>query len=231
MTDLDGDWYGKLNPTSLAQAKRNFYVKILAGVVTEAADSLGNEWLSADSNHSLDFTTSGVLNLSISSIVQENEMILNAQMDDAMTLLTGSFSALAPAGALTEGSFTLQRSGGANEFTLANLAGEWTGYGTNDFGKRRTLDLSLASDGSVNSAQVIHPVVLTPIHVYSAGAGTFSFGDDSVGRLDNVVMVADDGSITTFHYLLVAQDGSLMGGPGFDTLMGRGVVTLGPSSD
>lgn len=231
LTDLDGSWYGKLEPTSLARAQRNFYIKISGGVVTEAADSLGNQWLSADSNHTLDFSSTGALNTSMASIVEQNEMILNAQMDDAMTLLSGDFSALAPSDVLTEGSFTLQRSGGVGEFTAANLEGDWSGYGTNSNGRRRNLNVSIANDGTITFGEVVRPLTLAQIHVYSAGSGTFALTDDTVGRLDNVVMFADGGDVTTLEYLLISQDGSLLGGPGFDTLMGRGVVTLGPSSD
>lgn len=231
LTDLDGSWYGKLEPTSLARAQRNFYIKISGGVVTEAADSLGNQWLSADSNHTLDFSSTGALNTSMASIVEQNEMILNAQMDDAMTLLTGEFSALAPSDVLVEGSFTLQRSAGAGEFSATNLEGDWSGHGTNINGRRRSLNVSLAADGTIIIGEVLRPLTLAQIHVYSAGSGTFALTDDTVGRLDNVVMLADGGDVTTFEYLLVSQDGSLLGGPGFDTLMGRGVVTLGPSSD
>jgi len=231
LTDLDGSWYGKLEPTSLARAQRNFYIKISGGVVTEAADSLGNQWLSADSNHTLDFSSTGALNTSMASIVEQNEMILNAQMDDAMTLLTGDFSALAPSDVLTEGSFTLQRSGGAGEFSAANLEGDWSGHGTNLNGRRRSLNVSIAADGMIIVGEVLRPLTLAQIHVYSPGSATFALTDDTVGRLDNVVMLADGGDVTTLEYLLVSQDGSLLGGPGFDTLMGRGVVTLGPSSD
>jgi hypothetical protein len=231
LTDLDGSWYGKLEPTSLARAQRNFYIKISGGVVTEAADSLGNQWLSADSNHTLDFSSTGALNTSMASIVEQNEMILNAQMDDAMTLLTGEFSALAPSDVLVEGSFTLQRSAGAGEFSASNLEGDWAGHGTNTNGRRRSLNVSLAADGTILIGEVLRPLTLEQIHVYSAGSGTFALTDDTVGRLDNVVMLADGGDVTTLEYLLVSQDGSLLGGPGFDTLMGRGVVTLGPSSD
>jgi hypothetical protein len=227
LDDLEGAWYGKLVPDSLARPERNYYVKIAAGDAVEAADSLGNQWLVADSGRSLDFTAEGALSLSLSSLIESNDLVLTAQMDDAMTTLAGTFSYLAPDGSVTDGTMTLVRSGGAGEFAPAVLEGAWTGFGTNDRGKRRSMEIDLAADGGVASGRIFHPLTLEEVHLYSAGSGTFAFSDDTVGRLDDVVVLADGGDVLTFDWLLVDAEGTLMGGPGFDTLLGVGVVTLG----
>lgn len=227
LDDLEGAWYGKLVPESLARPERNFYVKISAGDAIEAADSLGNQWLVADSGRSLDFTAEGALGLSLSSLIESNDLVLTAQMDDAMTTLAGSFSYLAPDGSVTDGTMTLVRSGGAGEFAPAVLEGAWIGFGFNDRGKRRSLELGMTADGGVSSGRIFHPLTLEDVHLYSAGSGTFAFSDDTVGRLDDVVLLADGGDVLTFDWLLVDAEGALMGGPGFDTLLGVGVVTLG----
>ena len=61
LSDLEGDWVGQLISTNLARPDRNFYIRIAAGEVTEAADSLGNEWKGADSSRTLEFSEVGVL--------------------------------------------------------------------------------------------------------------------------------------------------------------------------
>jgi hypothetical protein len=56
--DLDGDWVGVLYPNSNVLDPFNFYFSSAdSGIVSEAADSRGNQWLAADS-----LLTSNIIN-------------------------------------------------------------------------------------------------------------------------------------------------------------------------
>lgn len=226
IADLDGDWVGKLLPNDVVRPESNFYLRIAGGAVTEAANSLGHEWTAVDSTRSLDFSEVGAMASVLESTVYSNSMSLDAQMDDAMTMLTGTYSHLLADGSLVTGSFTLMRSSGAGHFNVSILGGDWAGHGSNLTGKKRTLTFAIADDGSVESGVMTHPLTLVDDHTYSLGAGSFAFADDSIGRLDDVVFAGDDGSILTFTYLLVDEDGTLLAGPAFDTLYSAGLVEL-----
>ncbi|MHC4380105.1 MAG: hypothetical protein ACYSU1_03315 [Planctomycetota bacterium] len=194
LADLDGDWVGKLLPDETLRAENNFYLRITGGDITEAANSLGHEWTSLDSTQSLEFSETGVFAGVIESTLYSNSLSMDAQMDDAMSMLTGSYSHLIADGSLITGSFTLMRSSGAGHFDVALMAGDWDGFGTNPTGKRRLLSFSMAADGSVESGVMTHPVTLVDDHTYSPGAGTFAFADDAIGRLDDVVLASRIGA-------------------------------------
>lgn len=226
LANLEGDWVGQLIPDNLARPERNFYVRIAAGTVTEAADSLGNEWKGANSARSLEFSEAGVMQSIMESNILTNNMVIDAQMDDAMSTLTGTFSHLAPDGALIEGSFVLVHSVGAGHFPDSLISGVWDGFGANEMAKRRTFTATLAADGTVQSGEIRRPDNDELIHTYGAGSGVFAYSDSAIGRIDDVVVLGDDGSTLTFVYLLIDEEGSLLGGPGFDSRLGNGVVEL-----
>jgi hypothetical protein len=226
LADLEGDWFGQLVPDSVAREKRNFYFSVVGGQLIESADSFGNQWTSIDTS-SLDITTEGLVSASLSSVLVTNNIVLSAQMNDAMTLLTGTFSHLDPSDTVVDGTFVLKRSMGSGQFAAPVLEGSWSGMGTNSVGKRRLIDLLLDTAGAVLSGELIRPFDNFVQHVYSPGPGNiFTFTNDSVGRMDNVQILADDGSTLFFTYALIDEDGTLIGGPGFDSLMGSGVATL-----
>jgi len=226
LSNLDGDWVGQLIPANLARPESNFYLRIAAGAVDEAADSLGNEWKGADSVRSLDFSETGVMQSIMESNLFTNNLVLDAQMDDAMATLTGTFSHLAIDGALIEGSFTLVHSVGDGHFPDTLIEGLWDGFGANEMAKRRSFTADLDAAGMVLSGEIRRPDNNELIHAYSSGSGTFSYSDSAIGRIDDVVVLADDGSVLTFVYLLIDEEGSLMGGPGFDSQLGPGLVEL-----
>ena len=226
MADLEGDWFGQLVPDSVARDTRNFYFSVVGGQLIESADSFGNQWTSIDAS-SLDITTEGLVSASQSSVLVTNNIVLSAQMDDAMSMLTGSFSHLDPSDTVVDGTFVLRRSIGAGQFAAPLLEGSWSGIGINSVGKRRLIDMLLDAAGAVLSGELIRPFDLVVQHVYSAAPGNvFAFTNDSVGRMDNVQITADDGSILFLTYALIDEDGTLLGGPGFDSLFGSGVATL-----
>lgn len=226
LSDMDGDWVGKLVPDNLARPDRNFYLRVSAGAVDEAADSLGNQWMTLDSARSMTFTVDGILQSVLESNIHTNNLVLDAQMDEAMTTLTGTFSHLQIDGALVDGTFTLVRSTGSGHFPSTLIEGLWDGFGANERAKRRNFMATLDAAGMVLSGEIRHPATDELIHSYSSGSGTFTYSDDAIGRIDNVTLAGDDGSTLTFTYLLVDEEGSLMGGPGFDSQMGAGVAEL-----
>jgi hypothetical protein len=64
------------------------------------------------------------------------------------------------------------------------------------------------------------------VHDYDAASNVFVFFDAAIGRLDTVTMTGTDGSTLVFDFLLVNDDGTLMSGPGTDSLLGSGHVEL-----
>jgi hypothetical protein len=226
LDDMEGDWFGQLVPDNVARDVRNFYFTVVGGQIVETADSLGNQWTSIDTN-TLDFTVDGAMVANMESVLVTNNLVLTAQMDDALSSLTGEFSHLDADNILVEGSFLLKRSIGAGQFSADLMEGTWKGTGVNSRGKRRFIELALDAAGAVLSGQMIRPVDSFIQHTYSASASNvFILTNDSVGRMDNVQITADDGSIMFFTYALIDEDGTLMGGPGFDSLMGSGVAGL-----
>lgn len=226
LADLEGDWVGKLLPDDAVRPENNFYLRIAGGSVTEAANSLGHEWTSVDSTRTLEFSDAGAMLSVLESTIYSNSMSMDAQMDDAMTMLTGTYSHLIADGSLITGSFTLMRSSGVGHFDVSLFGGDWEGFGVNLVGKKRILSFGVAEDGSVESGVMTHPVTMLDDHTYSLGAGSFTFADDAIGRLDDVVLAGDDGSFLTFTYLLIDEEGTLVGGPAFDTLYSAGLVEL-----
>ena len=226
LSNLEGDWVGQLIPTNLARPERNFYIRIAAGAVTEAADSLGNEWKGADSVRTLEFSEAGILQTIMESNIFTNNLVLDAQMDDAMSTLTGTFSHLATDGALIEGTFVMVHSIGSGHFPDTLITGVWDGFGANEMAKRRNFTATLDTDGTVLTGEIRRPDNDDLIHSYSAGSGVFAYSDSAIGRIDDVIVLGDDGSVLTFIYLLVDEEGSLLGGPGFDSQLGTGVVEL-----
>lgn len=226
LDDMEGDWFGQLIPDNVARDVRNFYFTVLGGQIVETADSLGNQWTTIDTN-TLDFTVDGVMAANMESVLVTNNLVLTAQMDDALSTLTGEFSHLDAASVLVEGSFVLKRSIGAGQFSADLLEGTWKGTGVNSSGKNRIIEIALDATGAVLFGQMIRPIDSLVQHTYSASAANvFTLTNDSVGRMDNVQITADDGSVMFFTYALIDEDGTLVGGPGFDSVMGSGVAGL-----
>ena len=56
MGDLNGDWTGELIPDNRQLIRRNLYVRVANGAVTDTAEGGGGEWNPADSSIQLEFT-------------------------------------------------------------------------------------------------------------------------------------------------------------------------------
>ncbi len=227
MTDLDGDWTGELIPDMGSDVlERNFYMRLQDGLVNDCVEGGGGIWSEADANVSLTFRTDGSLDVQLTSNGVEGKLSLEGTMNLAMTKINGTFSLQPDLGSVFSGTFELRRSSGSGHFTIDLLAGAWEGKGSNPEDRFRFADLSIDANGDLISASISHPVTDAIVHTYSAGTTSFEFFDTAVGRMNNVVFHGNDGSTLTFEFMLVNDDGTLMGGPAVDTLLGAGHAEL-----
>jgi len=226
MADLDGDWTGELIPGTANQLERNIYLRLAEGLVNDSAEGAGGMWSEADANVTLNFSDDGFLSLQMSSTGTGGQLSLEGTMDLAMTKINGTFSLQPDQGSVFSGTFEVRRSSGPDQFTIGLLSGAWEGKGLNPQDKFRLADLDIDEFGVLLSAEMRHPVTDALVHTYSAGAATFSYFDSAVGRLNNVVLAANDGSTLSFDFLLVNDQGTLMGGPGTDSTLGSGHAEL-----
>lgn len=227
MGDLDGDWTGELIPGVVDQLERNFYVRIADGLVGDSAEGAGGMWSEADAEVTLNFSSSGFLRLSMNSNGDKGKLAIEGTMDLAMTKINGTFTLEPLVGSTFSGTFELRRSNGPGSFTLDLIRGAWVGKGLNAQDKFRLADMNIDDFGNLESAEVRHPVTDQLVHLFtSASSASFSFFDDSVGRLNNVVMTDSLGDTLTFDFLLVNDQGTLMGGPGASSVLGSGHAEL-----
>jgi len=228
MEDLDGDWVGTLFPNSAVLDPFNFYFSAAdGGVISEGADSKGNQWLDIDSEFTSNILNSGRMMAEFDSMVLQSRLFLDGKMSDAMTELTGDYEYVNNYGIPVRGSFILSRSTGNDYFAGLDYSGPWVGgFGVGRNENKRQLDFVLDSDGAVVYGSMTNIVTGVEIHRYSVGAGSFAATNLAVGRIDNLVLTADDGSIAECEFLLVDRDLSLIGGTGVDSDVGEGTIEI-----
>jgi len=225
LADMDGDWVGQLIPDNPTKPRRNFFVRVTGGSLVEGADSARSEWSLSDSLMSVSMSQDGDVEAVLSSLVATNALDITGVMSFDKESISGTFTYAGPAVLESQGTFELHRSTGPGHFDLDQIAGAWAGYGYNVLSNTRDLDLELDAAGAVLSGRFSRADGST-VHSYVPGSGSFAYFDDSVGRFQDVVLVADDGTITTFQHLLVDEDGTLLGGFGHDSKLGNGIVEL-----
>jgi len=205
---------------------RNFYLRFVDGLITDSAEGFGSEWATANARVNVQFDRNGRLRASLRSNLAAGNLTLEGQMDEAMVLLSGTYSFTDADGAITQGSFSLNRSSGPGHFLISLLGGTWDGEGVNERSKFRLATLEIGTAGRLLSAEVRHPVTDAVVHRYGDGAALFKLTDDAVGRMDDVVVTGNDGSTLRFRYLLVNEEGTLLSGPGFDSVLGAGFAII-----
>lgn len=225
LADMEGDWIGTLTPDNPGKPRRNFFVRVNSGQLVEGGDSARSEWALGDSLLSVSISQDGDVEASLSALAFVNSLDISGVMAFDKESITGTFVYAGPAVLESQGTFELRRSSGPGHFDLAQIAGQWSGYGYNILSNTRDLELELDAAGAVISGRFSRSDGST-VHSYIPGSGSFAYFDDSVGRFKDVVLVADDGTITTFQHMLVDEDGTLWGGFGHDSKLGSGVVEL-----
>lgn len=224
--DLTGDWIGQLVPAAGVNRARNVYLRWVDERITEAAESGGSEWTAANSTRAFKFTKYGALTTDLKFKVGSNRLVVQATMDDTFSTITGTFTLTDAVGSKVSGTLTLTRSSGPDQFEQLDLDAGWDGLGRNGAGKFRFLKFELDAVGGVVNGLMRHPTTEVKIRDYSPGAATFAFTDSSIGRIDNVVMFADQGQTITFGFLLLDLDATLLAGPGIESDLGAGIAEL-----
>lgn len=226
LEDLEGDWVGQLVPDSSARLVQNFYLRFAAEDLTAAADSAGHEWRTDNSERSFSFSKAGQLGVNLGLLTGVSGLEIEAEMDDARAVLSGTYVQIGPDLFPVTGTLELVRSSGPGMFEQALLEGDWTGTATNPRGRTQLMNLTFDAAGAVIDGEMIRTGQGTVRRTYSPGAGTFAFFDSAIGRIQDVTLTADDGTVSSIHYLLVDKDGSLIGGPGTDQRFGAGLLRL-----
>ena len=225
-SDLNGDWTGTLQSDLLNAPARNFYMAILDGLMTNSADGSGLEWDTSSAKFTVSFDEAGRFRANLNSDLVSGRLALSGQMDDAMVLISGTYTLTPETGATTSGSFSVSKSTGPGHFSVGLTGGAWLGEAQNVHSKFRLATIEIDDAGVLVAAEVLHPVTSAGVHTYSLGAANFAFTDDAIGRMNNVVLSADDGSTLTFRYLLINEAGTLMSGPGVDSELGAGFAII-----
>ncbi|PCJ54486.1 MAG: hypothetical protein COA70_05010 [Planctomycetota bacterium] len=224
--DLNGDWTGTLQADLIGESPRNFYMAILDGLITNSAEGTGLEWDTASAQFSLSFDEVGRFRGTFNSDLASGRLALSGQMDDAMVLISGTYTLRPDKGATTTGTFSVTKSTGPGHFLKDLVSGAWLGEAVNERSKFRLATLEIDETGVLIAAEVLHPLTGKAVHAYSFGSADFSLSDDAIGRMNNVVMAADDGSTLTFRFLLINEEGTLMSGPGVDSELGTGFAII-----
>jgi hypothetical protein len=227
--DLDGDWVGVLYPNSNVLDPFNFYFSSAdSGIVSEAADSRGNQWLAADSLLTSNIINSGRMMVEFDSMIEQNRLYLEGNMNTAMNELTGDYEYVNSYGIPVRGTFILARSTGNDYFAEIDYSGFWSGgFGVGHNENMRQLTFVLDNDGSVISGSMTNRVTGHEIHHYSVGAGSFGINlNTTTGRIDDFELKADDGSLATCDFLLLDHELTLVGGTGVDTDVGEGTIEM-----
>jgi hypothetical protein len=228
LSDLDGEWVGVLYPDSNVLDPVNFYfISADGGVVSDGADSKGNRWLAEDSEITDAMLSSGRMMVKFNSMISVSRLFLDGNMNPAMNELVGDYEYLKAYGLPIHGTFILSRSTGEDHFADLDYAGSWSGgfvMGENE--NMRQLEFVLAADGTVIAGSMTHRVTGHEIHHYSLGAGSFAATNTRVGRIDSLVLTADDGSIAECDFLLLDHELTLVGGAGVCSQHGEGRVEI-----
>jgi hypothetical protein len=113
------------------------------------------------------------------------------------------------------------------QFTNIDFSGSWSGgFGIGRLHNERLLTFELDQTGHVVSGSLINTISGDEIHHYSAGSGNFEIEDTANGRINNFVLVADDGAIAECGFLLVDIDLELIAGVGTDSEVGAAVIEV-----
>ncbi|MFK5955320.1 MAG: hypothetical protein QM477_02635 [Planctomycetota bacterium] len=224
--DLGGDWTGMLQADLIGAAPVNFYMAIFQGTVSSGAEGTGLEWDGASARFTTEFDVDGRFRTTLNSNLESGRLALSGQMDDAMVLISGTYTYSPASGATVTGTFAVTKSTGPGHFAISLLKGSWTGEAVNPSSKFRLASVEIDEAGVLISAETLDPITGKLVHSYSAGAASFVFNDDAIGRMNNVVFAADDGSFLAFRFLLINEDGSLMSGPGVDSELGSGYAII-----
>lgn len=227
--DLNGDWIGQLKPAPAASTQaHNAYLRWANLRLTEAAESGGTEFLEGNSVRTFKFTGKGALSVDLQASAGVARLLLSGQMDETSSVLQGTFKLTEADGSEIVGDFHFTRSAGAGQFTQDMLGKPWDGLGRNGVGKFRFLKFELDADGVVVTGIMKHPETEVKIRDYSPGSGTFTFADTSIGRINNVVMVSDQGQTLSFPFMLLDVDATLLSGSGVESELGSGIGELVP---
>lgn len=229
--DLNGDWVGQLAPAATAAPgvqARNAYLRWTEQRLVEAAESGGLEFVAGGSTRSFKFNAKGALTADLQLDASEGRLLLSGAMDASRSVLQGTYQLTDGGGAQRSGSFTFSRSTGASQFSQAMLTGRWDGLGKNGVGKFRFLKLELDAAGALTNGFMNHPDTEAKIRDYSLGAGAIVFSDSSVGRINDVLLISEQGETLSFPFLLLDLDGTLLAGAGTESGLGAGVAELVP---
>jgi len=230
INDLDGDWVGILYPNANVLEPFNFYFSAAdSGIVSEAADSKGNQWLSADSLLTADILNDGRMMVEFNSMIEQNRLYLEGNMSTAMNELTGDYEYVNQYGIPIHGTFILARSTGNDYFADIDYSGSWSGgFGVGHNENMRQLVFVLDSDGTVIHGTMTHAVTGHEIHRYSVGSGGFGGSNlnKAIGRIDGFSLKADDGAIAICDFLLLDHELTLVGGTGTDSDVGEGTIEI-----
>jgi hypothetical protein len=228
INDLDGDWVGVLYPNANVLEPFNFYFSAAdSGIVSEAADSKGNQWLSADSLLTANILNDGRMMVEFNSMIDQNRLYLEGNMSTAMNELTGDYEYVNQYGIPIHGTFILARSTGNDYFAGIDYSGSWSGgFGVGHNENMRQLVFVLDSDGSVVSGSMTNRVTGHEIHHYSVGSGSFAATNTTIGRIDSFELKADDGAIAICDFLLLDYELTLVGGTGVDSDVGEGTIGI-----
>ncbi|MFT7517693.1 MAG: hypothetical protein ACI84O_001491 [Myxococcota bacterium] len=227
-TDLTGSWVGQLTPDDASMSQRLFYFTADAdGNAKCAADSIGNEWDLSDSAIVSDLLSDGELAMEINPHSGMKHMQLHGQMSKSLTQTSGTYAFKNAVGELLSGTFSLSLAPDSEYFSELDYSGTWAGgFGVGRRQNERLLTFELSESGEVVSGELVNTVTGDLIHSYSAGAGSFILDDTTVGRINNFVLVADDGAIATCDFLLVGVDLELIAGVGIDSEVGEAMIEI-----
>lgn len=226
LDDLMGDWVGQLVPNSPARLTQNFYLRFNSDLLTEAAESGGNEWRLDNSDREFEFSGDGVLTANLGLLAGVAGLEIAAEMDEALTVLSGTYVQVGSDLFPVTGTIELVRSTGVDMYDEAMLAGAWSGEAMNPAGRTQILELEFDADGVVLSGKMIRTSNGSVRRNYVGGAGAFTFFDGAVGRMENVTLTATNNDSTTFHFLLMDRDGAFFAGPGTDQKLVSGVLRM-----
>ncbi|MDP7062122.1 MAG: hypothetical protein QF489_04205 [Planctomycetota bacterium] len=232
LADLDGNWSGELRPFLETRGDRNLILQMLGGNLLEASEGGGGDWRPGTATLDVIFTADGFLDLTLAS-TESGVLHLEGAMNLARNTINGTFTRNEPERSTYEGTFELRLSDGITTFNSALLAGEWSGEAMNASDRFRLSQLEIDIDGNLIQAALTKPSSSEIVHHYTTdGFGgmtnenVFIFGNENIGLLQGVVLYATDGSTLTFSYLLINDQGTLMSGPGEDSVLGSGHVEL-----
>ncbi|MBT4560994.1 MAG: hypothetical protein HOM34_08035 [Planctomycetes bacterium] len=235
LADLSGAWVGSFTPFSSTEfGERGAYLRLDEfGRLLEVADTEAFEWTTATARLDQSINSDGAFMISMSDLDSEKVLIqtLTGVMDSTRTVLQGTYTLQTSEDSASGGVFSFIRSYPGAFSNESHLNGRWSGPAFNKLDAQVSMEIELDSMGSVLSGHVRYGEkrdygIAHGFLTDSSNEFAVVFTDDEVGRIDDVVLVGTDGSITTFRYLLVSSDGRILGGPGHDSLLGAGQARL-----